>query len=216
MAQKDSSMKFDTNHIIGTYQLNLNQQCDYLDVLLRTTPAAAPENEVLLEKYRQRLERKGAFWNEEELKMRFIAFLFDYVDIEKDGEIEIFFERTLTASLQGVKQNVKCDCLLARPFGIYEPQVPYFFLQEFKKQKQKQNEDAEGQMLLAMLLAQQINNNQKPLYGCFLQGKYWVFSVLHGNNYCISRTYEVTRREDLMQVVFILRNLKHIILTELL
>ena len=200
MSQKDNPMKFDTNYIIGTYNLKLNQECKHLDALLNAKGVIASENEAALEKYRQRLVRKGAFWNEEELKMRFIAFLFDYVDIEEDGELEIFFERSLAAPLQGVKQNVKCDCLLARPFGIYEPQAPYFFLQEFKKQKQ--NEDAEGQMLLAMLIAQQINKNGKPLYGCFLQGRYWVFSVLHDHNYCISRTYEVTRREDLEQVVF--------------
>lgn len=211
MENKDK--KYDTNHIIGTYQLTLNYQCDLLDNLINAKGVIDSNDTNKLEKYRSRLERLGSFWNEEELKMRFIAFLFDYVEVEEAGKIDIFFERTLSTKLLNKIVSVKCDCLLAKPFGIYEPQVPYFFLQEFKKQKQ--NEDAEGQMLMAMLIAQNLNADNKPLYGCYLQGRYWVFCVLHEKKYCISKTYEITRQEDFYQVIFILRRLKEIILSSL-
>lgn len=102
---------------------------------------------------------------------------------------------------------------MASPYGIYEPKAPYFFLQEFKKQKQQ--EDAEGQMLVAMLVAQAINKNNKPVYGCWLQGRYWVFATLHKQDYCISRTYEVTQKDDLYQIITILQNLKNILLASL-
>jgi hypothetical protein len=202
--------KYDTNHIIGTYNLTLNYHCKTLEEWTNVTGEIPQEDLPTLEKYRDRIEKQGAFWNEEELKMRFIAFLFDYVEIEEAGKINIFFERTISTQINQKQISVKCDCMLAKPFGIYEPQAPYFFLQEFKKQKQ--TEDAEGQMLMGMLLAQVINVNQKPVYGCYLQGKYWVFCMLHDKDYCISRTFEITRQEDLFQVIFILKKLKEILL----
>jgi hypothetical protein len=203
--------KYDTNHIIGTFGLVINAQCDHLDKLL-TAPIKIPEPDIeILEKYRLRLQQQGTFWNEEELKMRFLAFLFDYVAIVEPQKIEIFFERTLSATLQQKKYTVICDCLFARPFGIYEPQIPYFFLQEFKKQKQA--EDAEGQMLMAMLIAQANNNNEQPIYGCYIQGRYWVFATLHQQNYCISRTFEITQNNDYYAVISILKHLKYVILS---
>jgi hypothetical protein len=213
MATRNTLMKYDTNRIIGDYGLKFNHQCSFLDKLLDITINTENENLPLIETYRQRIEHQGAFWNEEELKMKFLALVFDYANVIEESKIELFYERTLSTELAGVKQSVVCDCLLASPYGIYEPKIPYFFLQEFKKQKQ--NEDAEGQMLLAMLIAQKLNSNGNPLYGCFIQGRYWIFSVLHENNYCISRTYEITQKNDILSIIFILRNLKQIILRDL-
>jgi hypothetical protein len=66
-----------------------------------------------------------------------------------------------------------------------------------------------------MLIAQHKNANEKPIYGCYIQGKFWVFTTLHDKNYCVSRAYDATQQADLYQIIFILRQLKHIILTEL-
>jgi hypothetical protein len=87
-------------------------------------------------------------------------------------------------------------------------------LQEFKKQKQ--DEKAEGQMLLAMLIAQNENAYIKPIFGCYLQVKNWVFTTIHGKNYWISRQFNAIQKEDLNKIVFILRSLKKLILGELL
>lgn len=110
-----------------------------------------------MEIHRLALRRKGEYWNEEELKMNFLAHVFFVAQLVEDEKIDIFYEQALSWEYAGKTERVICDCLLAKPFGIYAPQVPYFFLQEFKKQKQ--NEDAEGQMLLAMLIAQQNNKD---------------------------------------------------------
>jgi hypothetical protein len=104
--------------------------------------------------------------------------------------------------------------MIATPFGVNTPLKPYFFLQEFKKQRNAP--DAEGQMLAAMLVAQQINDNEKPIYGCFLQGKNWTFTTLQQQNYCISRQYDATQPTELSHILGVLLHLKHIILTELI
>lgn len=89
--------KYDVNHLIAEYNLNLTHQSQYLDELtaLPINGYNFDTNDAWLERHRRRLERKGAFFNEEELKMRFIAFLLEFADIEVEGKIELFFERTI-------------------------------------------------------------------------------------------------------------------------
>ncbi len=213
MATADKPMKYDANQIIGVHQLKRGLECEILDVLLNSTGTIEAEFSNYLEFHRQALRIRGEYWNEEELKMNFLAHVFYVSQLREENKIDIFYERTLSWEYDGHIERVKCDCLLAKPFGIYAPALPYFFLQEFKKQKQ--NEDAEGQMLLAMLMAQEINANRKPIYGCYLQGKNWVFTTLHDKNYCVSRQFDATQTTDLHQIIFILRKLKQVILTEL-
>jgi hypothetical protein len=101
--------------------------------------------------------------------------------------------------------------MIATPMKSGRPKHPYFFLQEFKKSK-GDNHDAEGQMLAAMILAQEINQDQKPLYGSWVQGVNWRFTVLRGTEYCVSRAYDATNASDLLQIVFILQRLKALVL----
>ena len=214
MGKIDKPLKYDANHIIGTYELKRNTKCEILDVLLHSKGKLEDKYVDYIEEHRVSLEKKGDYWNEEELKMNFLAHIFYCVEFYEEDKIDIFYERTMSWEKNGVKEKVVCDCLIAKPFGVYEPQIPYFFLQEFKKQKQ--NEDAEGQMLLAMLIAQQMNNNRNPVYGSYLQGKNWVFTTIHDKNYCVSRQYDATLTNDLYQIIFILRKLKQVILEDLI
>ena len=62
-----------------------------------------------------------------------------------------------------------------------------------------------------MLIAQAKNNDQKPIYGGYLFGTVWNFATLMGNQYCISREYNATRRDDLLQIINILRKIKDLI-----
>jgi hypothetical protein len=101
--------------------------------------------------------------------------------------------------------------MVASPKNSGRPNAPYFFLQEFKRSKADDN-DPEGQMLAAMILAQELNKDGKPLYGCWLQGRIWYFTVLNGNEYCVSKLFDASDAEDLLRIVFILRKLKDLIL----
>jgi hypothetical protein len=213
MAKVDKPLKYDANHIIGIHGLERNTKCEILDRLTSSSGTIEAKYAEFLEIHRENLFAFGEYWNEEELKMNFLAHVFFVAQLREKKKIDIFYERTLSWEFNGKIEKVICDCLLAKPFGVYAPQVPYFFLQEFKKQKQ--NEDAEGQMLLAMLIARQENDSGKPIYGCYLQGKFWVFTTLHDKNYCVSRAYDATLTDDLERIIFMLRALKQVILTEL-
>ncbi|MEY4905377.1 MAG: hypothetical protein RLZZ292_3192, partial [Bacteroidota bacterium] len=162
--EDNQKIKIDTDELIDAFALQTGTECAILKEWLSSSFSLSETVSNGLEKLRIRIQKEDSAWNEEELKMRFLAFLFEYADLEVPKKIKLFYERPLSAVINGYTVNVKCDCLLATPKGIGTPRNPYFFLQEFKKRK-KNDDDAEGQMLAAMLVAQQINANQQPIYG---------------------------------------------------
>ena len=47
--------------------------------------------------------------------------------------------------------------------------------------------EPDAQVLVAMLVARELNQNAHPIYGLFVVGLVWNFIVLKGNEYCISQ-----------------------------
>ena len=64
-----------------------------------------------------------------------------------------------------------------------------------------------------MMTAQEIKNNEHPIYGAYVMGRNWFFLTLQGRKYCISDEYVATR-DDIRSIYKILKNLK-IIITKL-
>lgn len=73
-----------------------------------------------------------------------------------------------------------------------------------------------AQLLEAFLIGQAKNNDDKPLYGCEVIGTIWRFVVMQGRTYCVSRMYDSTTKEGLLQIIAILRKFKEILETRLL
>jgi hypothetical protein len=203
-------LKYDIDQILGHFQLKRGTKCRNLDNLTQVKVSPDFVLPEMLEEQRQKLEQEGDVWNEEELKMHFLSPVFLLSKFEVRDKMKLFYERQLSSVVNGTPLLVICDALLASPYGINTPQKPYFFLQEFKKGKQA-SDDAEGQMLIAMLIAQTLNADDEPVYGCYLIGKYWHFSTLQGTQYCLSRSYDATQTEQLALILHILQNLKHVV-----
>jgi len=157
--------------------------------------------------------------NEEEPKMNLLAFLFDLADLSSPKRIKPFYERTITATVPAKDDayfiSQKVDYMLATPIGKGTPGVPYFFMQEFEKEKGEKS-DAEGLLLAAMLAAvlaaTATNNNDKPLYGGYINGRMWFFAIFTQQVLHISRPFIATNHDDLAQSVAILRKVKTLIL----
>ncbi len=203
--------------LMDVFQVKEIKNCQYLEQLLSVTPTSLkPSYQEIFDMLLSEIQDKGDQWNEEELKMKFLAFLFFISEMEEKGKIQAFYERPLSTVIQGHKINIKTDCMLATPLGKNTPKEPYFFLQEFKKGKGDKF-DPEAQMLAAMLIAQSRNElkkaNHHPIYGAYIVGKNWNFTALNNNEYCRSRQYDATEKDNLLQIVFILRKLKELILS---
>ena len=67
-----------------------------------------------------------------------------------------------------------------------------------------------------MLIGQAKNNDEKPIYGCYVQGRYWFFSILDGKQYVISEGFDSSKQRDAYQIIFILRKLNRIILEKMM
>ena len=153
-------------------------------------------------------------WNEEMLKMNFIAFVLRLGHLKETARYKTYYESVMEATVENYFLKVKTDMMVAK--GILErPEVPYFYFQEYKKQKDPKG-DVTAQLLEAFLIAQEKNQNGNPIYGCSVAGKYWEFMILEGRTYCLSKSYDCTDKEDLLQIIAILRKFKEILETRLL
>jgi len=65
-------------------------------------------------------------------------------------------------------------------------------------------------LLAAMLVAQEQNHHDQPVYGCYIKGSVWYFMVLQGVEFSISNLYAATR-DDIVEILRILKALNLII-----
>lgn len=188
---------------------------NWLDVSEGKENILTPTQNVIFQDVLELINANVEGWNEEELKIKALSLIFYIAKMEDAPRVKMFFERPIHAIVDSFLIDVKVDCMLATPWGQATPQHPYFFLQEFKQEKKK-SLDPEAQMLAAMVAAQEINKNGKPLYGGYIIGRNWFFGVLEGRIYTISNAFNATEEPDLLKIIFILRRLKGIILRELI
>ena len=88
---------------------------------------------MLFESVYEEAQEDVRYWNEEELKIKFVTFLFKIAGTAQKKKIKVFYERGLSATVSGYDLAVIADCLVATPLPFNTPDVLYFFLQEFKK-----------------------------------------------------------------------------------
>jgi hypothetical protein len=206
----EKNLNFDLSEIVLTFGLSHNENCEHLTDWLNASYELDEFDHKILTNLHETIRIGGEYMNEEELKAKMVGLIFYVANIEIPRKVMVFYERPLSGVVNDIPLSVICDCIVATPV-INAPKTPYFFLQELKKSK-GEKKDPEAQMLVAMLLAQEKNNDEKPIYGAYLIGTGWHFSTLIGNDYCISPRIEVTTKDCLLQVIYTLKKLKELII----
>jgi len=145
-------------------------------------------------------------WNEQELIELFIGPLFSLINFNSKT-YGMFSERFIKATIGEYELSGQPDAIVAK--GRRIPKIPYFCFHEYKKEIDNEG-DPQGQCLAAMLVAQELNNNTKPILGVVVKGKDWYFMVLQGKEYAISKSYKATD-EEIFEIVKLLKHLKSII-----
>lgn len=146
----------------------------------------------------------GDNWNEIELENKLISPLIVFSEIE-NKQFAYFLERELKAEIGDYELFGKVDGMIAT--GFRSPKKPYFCLNEYKRQTDPDG-DPQGQVLIAMLVAQHLNNNEKPVFGCYIIGRTWYFLVLEGMKYAISIDYSCADDEEILDIFRILKGLR--------
>lgn len=201
---------FDLTIIAEVFKLERSGKCNHLENWLNQPFEFNASESQILDITHEEMLQSASYLNEEEIKIRLIAPLFQIAKIDQDNKIRVFYERPLSVVIDDYQLSVICDCMVASSTIFKTPSYPYFFLQEFKKAKGEKR-DPEAQMLVAMLAAQKANNDNKPIYGGFLIGSVWQMATLIDHEYCTSRPYYATNKDDLKQIIFAIRHLKALI-----
>ena len=212
MAQrKNKQKKYSEAELIRNFNLMRTKEYTPLmqEWLTINPPQLTGSEEELFEEIHGLVAERIDGWREEELKMNFIAFVLKLGYFNSSEKVSGYYDRIISADIDGQFLKVKTDFMLAK--GILDmPEKPYFHFQEYKRQKDPYG-DPTAQLIEAMLIAQELNQNKKPIYGAYIIGKFWDFVVLQGREYCISKSYDCTEKEDLLQIIGILRKFKQIL-----
>lgn len=191
-----------------TFGLRQVRALSALDDLLKESeaqPVDDAERRALIRR-RDQLIYRGDDWNEIELIEHFIAPILTLVDFNTD-EFGLFAERTISAVVEDYELSGEPDAVIAK--GRRAPEIPYFCFHEYKKENEPRGDPA-GQVLVAMLVAQELNNHQAPVYGLYVNGSKWRFMALQGKDYAISVSFPADR-DELFDILKILKRLKQII-----
>jgi hypothetical protein len=157
---------------------------------------------------------KVSTWSEEDLKMKFISPILELGLIMENPNFVSFFDKKLEAKVEGYNLSVKADFVVAK--GLLDYMIrPFFHFQEYKPGKNPTG-DPMAQLLEAFLIGQTKNDDGKPLYGCEVISADWRFVTMEKKTYCVSKTYDSTEREELLQIISILRKFREILETKLL
>jgi len=166
--------------------------------------------QAFMEELRLALFLDGGAWNETELLNRFISpFLRTLGFTDRKRKVTEYSARPLVLWDDNFPAKGVVDWFVA--YGdADQPDTPYLFLHEYKR-LQSASPDPLGQLLIAMLTAQRLNNDNLPLYGTWIMGRNWQFVLLHNKIYSESYVYDATNPEELSQIWLILNKTKYII-----
>jgi hypothetical protein len=160
------------------------------------------------------LIQKVKYWNEAALKFFFLAPFMRLVDYNTD-QYNGFLEQSLQTKLNNeVIAAGNVDFLVAT--GKQIPKVPFLTLHEYKPEPNTST-DPQGQLLMAMVAAQQQNEAYDidlPLFGVYVIGRLWFFVVLKGKEYVESLAFDATQ-DDIFNIFCMLRKVKTYIESEL-
>lgn len=187
------------------------------------------EEEGILKKLRDIADDDIDGWNETELRENFIIEVLKTVNFRlKEHDANKFSERYISTRVGRIQMQGYVDWMVAR--GTNQPIEPYFFIHEFKHEEGGTN-DARGQLVAAMLAAQQLNkkpplideqgNETKhyyktmPIYGTYIIGRMWFFVVLEGKQFYVAPVCIATKIEDLHLILKMLKAQKMMIIERL-
>jgi hypothetical protein len=198
--------QWDTEDLVEKFGINKIQQHNLLNQWLSNSIELSNDFQKELKVLSQKIEAKFQFYNEEELKFFVISQIINLAEIEGES-YRLFAERTFEATIEGELMRGRVEVLVA--LGQQKPRLPFFFIHEYKA-KGRHSNDPLGQLLAAMLTAQELNQHKFPMLGCYVVGETWWFVVLEEKSYALSKPYYASN-DDIFEIFKILKTSKQII-----
>jgi len=159
------------------------------------------ETDIFIEKLLEREKFNIKFYNEEDLKMKFLSPLFTDIQFaNREYKIRDFYEYRLTYKTDKFIFTGITDFFISK--GVQTPKNPYFFIQEFKKGKL--SSDPEPQLLAELISAVELND-ETVIKGAYIVGAIWNFVILEKlgekkYQYFVSENFDSTKIADLKNI----------------
>jgi hypothetical protein len=152
--------------------------------------------QTLLEEERDFISR----YNEEDLKARFLIPILNRVNFRsREMEIREFYEESISYKNEKFFLNGTPDFFVSK--GVFKPEAPYFFIQEFKRGKE--NSFPEPQLVAEMVAGLEISK-LSTIRGAYVRGEDWNFVILEkvGENYhyFVSDKFNSKRESELSMI----------------
>jgi len=189
-----------------TFQLEVLDSSPVLEQWLAGTAEISDFERQVLRSFQKILHTHVHDWNETELAYNFIGPVMALANLSTK-KFNFFAERAVSGTVDEIEMGGRPDGMIASGFRV--PEQPYFCFQEYQKEKDPEGDPA-AQALAAMLVAQELNQQRLPVYGCYIKGEVWHFITLQKRAYCISDGYVATR-DDLFEIFRMLKVLKQLI-----
>jgi hypothetical protein len=209
--------KWETDMVRRAFGLNkVKTHQSLTDWMAYSPPALEAGNLASIQWALQKFGDRARFVSESDIKMKLlgpaiVASDFDNKDFSTFGEIMI---RTTLKAKDGTLLKVAGRPDLVVAMGEIKASLPYFCMQEYKRQSGTKS-DPQGQVLIEMLAARQVNLNEgnplEAVYGAFTLGRELNFLTLEKDTYALSKTYLLDVEQDLIDVTMRIRALKYII-----
>ncbi len=201
-----SFSKWTIEDVEDTFHVVLHKHHERLQAWMTSQTSPSEEEDLQLTHLQEKLQDHVWDWNEEELKVYFIIPLLNLVDFDQK-QYHPFLARELSMTYHDEKVAGTVDFVVAS--GKRSPKRPFFFLHEYKKEHDS-SDDPLGQLMIAMVTAQMLNNDEHPVYGAYVMGRYWHFVVLEGQRYAVHTGLNATDKE-LKTIFSVLHNTKGIL-----
>ena len=200
--------KWSIEEVEETFHIVLQKQDEHLQQWMEPYPSPTDDKRSALQTLQEKLLDNVWDWNEEELKVYFIVPLLELIHFDHE-QYKSFLSRELSMPVQDDTVAGIVDFMVAS--GRRSPKCPYFFIHEYKKEHDSSN-DPLGQLMIEMVTAQTLNNDNHPVYGAYVMGRYWHFVVLHGDSYAVHTGLNAAD-EELLHIFGVLKNTNDIIQT---
>jgi len=187
-----------------TFEVSATLENPQMQAWLTGPAALSPDETQTLAQLQHRLLRHGYDWNEQEWIVNFIGPLLTLADFDQE-QYHPFLEREIAVRINQEMLAGIVDFVVAQ--GKHSPRHPYFVIHESKKEYDSSN-DPLGQLLVALVAAQKLNNDGNPIYGAYVLGRYWHFVLLAGAVYTVHPGLNAAAPDDLPVILATLKQTK--------
>lgn len=192
--------------IANTFGLSVRKKCEELNNWLQSEEEIPADIKPDLIRLQQKLRRNILTWNEQEMMVKFISLIMDKINYD-NALFGLFADRTIVGEIDGKTLSGEVDIIIGT--GKYGLNTPHFCLSQCKI-GEAEDYDPLGELIIAMMTAQSINN-QEMVYGAYVLDCNWFFLTLKNREYCISDSYIASREDDIFTIFRIMKKLKRIV-----